>query len=106
MKYFTLAVALLFASCSDTECVALKLAPRAVKKPVFSQMESDSDSSSSDDDEDVALNTQVRIGSFKPDIADLAKKISDVEAIVDEQADPDWQTMSLGLLSKLGDPIH
>ena len=50
----------------------------------FAQMESDSDSSSSEDDEEVALKTEVRIGSFKPDIAELTKKISDVEAIVDE----------------------
>ena len=56
----------------------------------FAQMESDSDSSSSEDDEEVALKTEVRIGSFKPDIAELTKKISDVEAIVDEQADPNW----------------
>ena len=44
--------------------------------------------------------------SFAPDIADLKSKVADAEAIVDAQADPDWQTMSLGILSKLSDPIH
>ena len=72
MKYIALAAALLLAN-SDSQCTAMKVAPPAKKPMHFAQMESDSESSSSDDDEEVALKTQVRIGSFKPDIAELTK---------------------------------
>ena len=44
--------------------------------------------------------------SFNPEISDLESRIAQVEGIVDAQADPEWQTMSLGMLSKLSDPIH
>ena len=80
-------------------------------------------SSGSDDDKEVqalmldsiaTLNTQnearawQRLGmrSHAREIDDINNKIAQVEYLVDEKADPNWETLSLKMINNLQDPVH
>ena len=50
--------------------------------------------------------SQATLKSRAQEINDINSKIEQVNRLVDDQADPDWKTLALGLLTKLQDPIH
>ena len=39
-------------------------------------------------------------------LADVKDNVAKLEALVDEQADPDWQGLALGLITRLADPVN
>lgn len=55
---------------------------------------------------ELKYKAQMLVQSHAAEVKDINDKVKELENLITDQLDPNWETLALGMISHLQDPIH
>lgn len=55
---------------------------------------------------ELKYKAQMLVQSHAAEVKDINDKVKELENLITDQPDPNWETLALGMISHLQDPIH